>query len=180
MKGVYKNYVNNRAVRLPLMKPPASYRGLNTPGGIQINSHTATGYKILGNRLTIAAVSGTQPSVPSFLILVTMETTIKAFTAIRVNSELATVKAIVNDTLTYNAADGSASTTNNATVADDICQEHIGCGLNIFGEGAFREARGLALDLTKELAGAKVEVENLETTTASGVVMHRWTIVKML
>jgi hypothetical protein len=37
------------------MKPPASYRGLNTPGGVQIYSHTATGYKILGSRYNIVA-----------------------------------------------------------------------------------------------------------------------------
>ena len=109
-----------------------------------------------------------------------METTIKAFTAIRVNSELATVKAIVNDALTYTASDGSASTTNNTNVADDVCQEYIGCSLVIFGDRAFADARALALDLTKELKDTKVAVENIETTTASGVVRHQWTIVKML
>lgn len=109
-----------------------------------------------------------------------METTIKAFTAIRVNSELATVKAIVSDVLTYNAANGSEDTTNNAEVSAEVCAEHIGCGLTVFGEGAFRDARALALDLTKDFAGAKVEVENLELTTKSGVVTRRWTIVKLV
>lgn len=109
-----------------------------------------------------------------------METTIKAFTALRVNSELATVKAVVNDALAYTTSDGSASTTNNTNVADDVCQEYIGCNLVVFGAGAFADARALALDLTKDLKGTKVEVENIETTTASGVVRHQWTIVKVL
>ena len=47
------------------MKPPASVRGLNTPGGVQIDSHTATGYKILGSRIT--TVAEMEPaSVPTF------------------------------------------------------------------------------------------------------------------
>jgi len=37
------------------MKPPAPFRGLNTPGGVQIYSHTATGYKILGSNYNTAA-----------------------------------------------------------------------------------------------------------------------------
>lgn len=109
-----------------------------------------------------------------------METTIKAFTALRVNSELATVKAIVNDALAYTASDGTSATTNNVNVATDVCEEHIGCSLVVFGAGAFADARALALDLTKDLKGTKVEVENIETTTASGVVRHQWTIVKVL
>lgn len=109
-----------------------------------------------------------------------METTIKAFTALRVNSELATVKAIVNDALAYTASDGTSATTNSVNVATDVCEEHIGCNLVVFGAGAFADARALALDLTKDFKGTKVEVENIETTTASGVVRHQWTIVKVL
>lgn len=109
-----------------------------------------------------------------------METTIKAFTAIRVNSELATVKAIVSDVLTYTTTNGREDTTNNAEMSAELCVEHIGCELPVYGEGAFRDARALALDLTKDFAGAKVEVENLELTTKSGVVTRRWTIVKIV
>ena len=108
-----------------------------------------------------------------------METTIKAFTAIRVNSELATVKAVVNDVLTYNAVNSKKDATNNAEVSTEVCTEHIGCALTVFGEGAFRDARALAVDLTKDFAGAKVEVENLELTTKSGPT-RRWTITKIL
>ena len=57
IKRIYENCVSNRDDRLPLMKPPASVRGLNTPGGVQIDSHTTTGYKILGSRNTTATVS---------------------------------------------------------------------------------------------------------------------------
>lgn len=57
--------MSNRDDRLPLMKPPASYRGLNTPGGVQIDSHTVAGYKILGSRIT--TVAEMEPaSVPKF------------------------------------------------------------------------------------------------------------------
>lgn len=54
-KGLYKSCVSDSRVEPPLMKPPASYRGLNTPGGVQIYSHTATGYKILGSNYNTAA-----------------------------------------------------------------------------------------------------------------------------
>lgn len=65
IKRVCENNVSNRCDVPPLMKPPASVRGLNTPGGVQINSHTATGYKILGSRITTAAE--VEPaSVPMF------------------------------------------------------------------------------------------------------------------
>ena len=65
IKRIYENCVSNRDDRLPPMKPPASVRGLNTPGGVQINSHTATGYKILGSRIT--TVAEMEPaSVPTF------------------------------------------------------------------------------------------------------------------
>lgn len=108
-----------------------------------------------------------------------METTIKAFTATRVNNELAVVKVVVADELAYTASNGTESTTNKCSVGEDVCNEHIGCGLNVFGEGAFADARALAVDLTKEFSGTKVEVENLELATDSGLIVHRWTIVKM-
>lgn len=43
IKRIYKNCVSDSGVRLPPMKPPASYVGLNTPGGVQVDfPHTAT------------------------------------------------------------------------------------------------------------------------------------------
>lgn len=50
IKRVCENYVNNRSNVPPLMKPPASYRGLNTPGGIQIDFPQTAGYIIAGQQ----------------------------------------------------------------------------------------------------------------------------------
>jgi len=108
-----------------------------------------------------------------------METTIKSFVATRIDSNLAVVKVVVADNLAYTTANGVESTTTRCSVAEDVCNEHIGCSLNLFGNGAFADARALAIDLTKELSGSKVTVENLETTLDSGQVIRRWTIVKI-
>lgn len=50
MKRIYENYVNNRGDRLPPMKPPASYVGLNTPGGVQVDFPQTAGYIIVGQQ----------------------------------------------------------------------------------------------------------------------------------
>lgn len=50
MKRIYENYVSNRCVRLPPMKPPASNVGLNTPGGVQVDFPQTVGYIIAGQQ----------------------------------------------------------------------------------------------------------------------------------
>lgn len=64
IKRVYENCVNNRRVRLPPMKPPASYVGLNTPGGVQVDfPHTAT-YIIPGQQdVVLCQVQIYQPTI---------------------------------------------------------------------------------------------------------------------
>lgn len=50
IKRVYENNVSNRSNVPPPMKPPASYVGLNTPGGIQIDFPQTAGYIIVGQQ----------------------------------------------------------------------------------------------------------------------------------
>ena len=50
IKRVCENYVSNRDDRLPPMKPPASYVGLNTPGGLQIDFPQTAAYIIAGQQ----------------------------------------------------------------------------------------------------------------------------------
>lgn len=50
IKRIYENCVSNRDDRLPPMKPPASYVGLNTPGGLQIDFPQTAGYIIAGQQ----------------------------------------------------------------------------------------------------------------------------------
>lgn len=50
IKRVCENYVSNRDDKPPLMKPPASYRGLNTPGGVQIDFPQTADYIIAGQQ----------------------------------------------------------------------------------------------------------------------------------
>lgn len=64
IKRIYENCVSNGRVRLPPMKPPASYVGLNTPGGVQVDfPHTAT-YIIPGQQdVVLCQVQIYQPTV---------------------------------------------------------------------------------------------------------------------
>jgi len=55
MKRVYENCVSNRDDRLPPMKPPASYVGLNTPGGVQVDFPQTAGYIIVGQQTKVCA-----------------------------------------------------------------------------------------------------------------------------
>lgn len=50
IKRIYENCVSDSDVRLPPMKPPASYVGLNTPGGVQVDFPQTAGYIIAGQQ----------------------------------------------------------------------------------------------------------------------------------
>lgn len=50
IKRIYENNVSNRCNVPPPIKPPASYVGLNTPGGLQIDFPQTAGYIIAGQQ----------------------------------------------------------------------------------------------------------------------------------
>ena len=182
-EGICENYVNDKEDRPPLMKPPASYRGLNTPGGVQIDSHTATGYKNIGNKITIAAEQRPAPASSLPNTRNKMEATISRFEAVRSNSEkygmIGIVKAIVNEPLTY-VADGVTRETTRVLLSQEFCEENVGCSAVSVGPDAFHDARLLACDLNKELKGKTIEVVDVEEPSENGAVYHHWYATKLL